>query len=818
MAESPGFGFIPSPVIGLQAGHLYNVVISLIVVLGCGFAAWMIYAHGRKSGARDSFALFLALIALYWLGFVVVNAAAWAGWLQQIKPYAYVAKFKMILPALALAYFFAVTQLQGRIWERLVLYYFIFAGILFVLTSYHLDLTFHSLSYWGVKWQVTAIPQVIYLVGMLLPLAALALLAMLRRDLAGSSESRAADNTLYLGVVVFALLEYLQIVFEQVSWQALLARLLYVLIAFGAYLVFVERKLDRTFVPRQQNIGASKCLRVSFFLKLLLIFIGLAVVPITVACLLMFISFKEIIDIYIYKPLLWNLKTSREAFILALDHVQVQALFLTLLTGLLVFIAAVLVSRSIAASLKALAQGMSRVSRGDFSFKLQPQSNDELGDVTGYFNDMSVEIERSREIMERWNHELEIKVAERTEDLRILYNISKAIGSSLDFDLLMSRAVNNLLPAVKASAFCVLLPKGQGRFISRLSQGMSLPLIDLNKEQGLLAEAMANKTIVSSSDINKDMRCTDRLYRELELTALIVAPLRAKGRTLGLLLLGSGEAHEYSVEHELSLVATVADQLAVAVENINIYEKEKEAVARLTELDRLKNEFISMVSHELRTPVTSVDGYVSLFLAGAAGPLTEEQKNYLSIVQNNDQRLLTLIDRLLDFSRIESGRFTINKELVSLNEIIDEALKMLKPQLEKKKAGIKLALSARNNNFMGDRSKMKQVITNLVENALKFSAEGRPLLLTIATADAGDFIRVEIADNGIGIEGSDLQRIFNKFFQVEDTLTRKVGGIGLGLAIAKEIIGNHNGRIWAESKGKDRGASFIFMLPVAEKI
>jgi len=225
-----------------------------------------------------------------------------------------------------------------------------------------------------------------------------------------------------------------------------------------------------------------------------------------------------------------------------------------------------------------------------------------------------------------------------------------------------------------------------------------------------------------------------------------------------------------------------------------------------------------MVSHELRTPVTSADGYVSLFLAGVTGALTEDQKKYLTIVRENNQRLLTLINRLLDFSLIETGRFSIQRELISLHDVITATVELLRPQLDKKQAVVKVKLQAKNVNFMGDREKMGEALINLLENALKFSREDRPPEIEVRTRDAENFIEVTVADNGIGIGQEYLEKIFNKFYQIEDALTRKAGGVGLGLALVKEIIGNHHGRVWAESAGPGQGARFIFMVPVAEKV
>jgi len=794
--DGPNFGFMPTTVIDLRAGNLYNVAISLLIFLGCAYTAWNIFSKGKKSAAENSFSLFLLALGVHWLTVAIGNFLAWLNLFSRIGGIAYLVKSLSVLPLVFLAYYLCNEAFESRTSVRRATFLYVLVSLLYLAATFRQDLTQSAATYWGVQWQVGALPLSIFLWGMLFPLGIISVYLIIKKVLTGLAENQGINLTIYFSAIIFVLLEYVQASVSIITWQRLLARLFYILIAFGAYLYFIAGVEEKRFVPREEKVVSRKMLRISFFMKLLFLFVLLALVPITISSLLMFTSFKEIIDLYIYKPLLWNLKSSREAFLMALNYVQIQALFLMFLTGLLVFVSSVLVSRAIASSLRNISTGMERVSKGDFSFKLLADSNDEVGDVINYFNDMSEEIKNSREIMERWNHELEIKVAERTEDLHTLYNVSKAIGSSLDLELLISRAIDQLLPIMKADFYVVLVPDEKNKLVPRISRGLELQAVE---NSGLLGEALKKNEIVFSEN-------------------MIVSPLRAKGKTMAILVMGTKGPHTYSKEREINLLATISDQLAIAIENVGIYEKEKEAVARLTELDRLKNEFISMVSHELRTPITSVDGYISLFLSGAAGPVTEDQKNYLTIVKENDQRLLTLINRLLDFSRIETGRFSIKRELISMQEIIREAVESMKPQLEKKKAKIKLNLTARHANFMGDREKMGEVFINLIENALKFGKEEEAPAIEISTKDAEDFIQVEVADNGIGVDKEYLEKIFNKFYQIEDTMTRNVGGVGLGLAIVKEIIGNHHGKIRAESEGKGKGSKFIFNIPVAEKI
>jgi len=775
--EGQIFGYISTPVLGLQTGNLYNVVVSLFVALSFLYAAWTIYDRVRET----TYVLFLSSVGCYWFLMAFCNFFSWLNILSLFSWLVYPLKILSVFSLTILACYFGqgVFRKKAR-WALLFTVYYLLTGISYLVLTFVLDGTQHTISYWGVQWQIGTQSFLVYQVFLLLPLAIMALYLVAKGVLyAIFLKTEKSNFTLCLGTLMFVLLEYVQAEAVTVTWSRLFLRLVYVIIAFGGYLFFVGRKVEKRFVSREEEVTLPRFRRQPFFVKLFLLFVFLGVLPIMLSSFLLFLSFKEIINLYIYKPLLWNLKASKEAFLQALTNVQLQTLFSTLMLVLLVGIVSVIVASAISESLRRVAEGMKKVSQGDFSFKILPTSNDEIGDVINYFNTMSEEVKKARDLMTEWNRQLETKVKERTEDLRILYDVAKAVGSSLDLELLVRRAIERLLPVLQAEAYALLFFDEQGGFEVRLA-------FNCQPEDFKGKEAPVGWTAV---------------------------PLQTKGQTRGVLMLKIATLDE----RKSNLLATISEQLGVALENVLVYEKEKEAVARLTELDRLKNEFISMVSHELRTPVTSADGYVSLFLTGVLGSLTEDQKNYLKIVRENNQRLLALINRLLDFSQIESGRFSIKRELISMHEVIAAAVAQMKPQLEKKQAELNLKLEARHDNFMGDFEKMIEVFNNLIENALKFSKEEEKPKIEIVTRDAEDFLEVSVADNGIGIEKEYFDKIFNKFFQIEDTMTRKVGGVGLGLAVVKEIVGYHQGRIWVESEGKGKGSRFVFLIPVAEK-
>ena len=226
----------------------------------------------------------------------------------------------------------------------------------------------------------------------------------------------------------------------------------------------------------------------------------------------------------------------------------------------------------------------------------------------------------------------------------------------------------------------------------------------------------------------------------------------------------------------------------------------------------IKSQFISTVSHELRTPLTAMKGSVSILLEEAIGLINNEQRGILDIAKRNIDRLNRLIDDVLDLQKLETDKVEFNLQKNDINEIVEEIEKTMLPLTNK--MGLKLITKFDRTlprlNF--DKDKIIQVLTNLVGNAAKFTDDGS---ITITTAKDDNNICVSVQDTGIGIKQEDLSRLFNEFEQLSNIDDRKTGGTGLGLAISRRIIGQHNGKIWAESEfGK--GTTMSFVLPNEE--
>jgi signal transduction histidine kinase len=233
--------------------------------------------------------------------------------------------------------------------------------------------------------------------------------------------------------------------------------------------------------------------------------------------------------------------------------------------------------------------------------------------------------------------------------------------------------------------------------------------------------------------------------------------------------------------------------------------------ARLKELDRLKSSFLATMSHELRTPLTSIIGYSEMMLEGLGGPLTSEQREYLSIVMEKGEDLLQLITSILDISKIEAGRIKLVLSDVDLAQVARDAVATVVPQARKK--GIKITCDpAHLPRVQCDREKIRQCLVNLASNAVKFTPSGGSITFG-AHALPGDRVALVVSDTGIGIGEDHLDRVFDVFYQVDSSSTREYGGAGLGLAIVKSFVQAHGGEVSVTSK-LGSGSTFTVILPV----
>lgn len=233
-------------------------------------------------------------------------------------------------------------------------------------------------------------------------------------------------------------------------------------------------------------------------------------------------------------------------------------------------------------------------------------------------------------------------------------------------------------------------------------------------------------------------------------------------------------------------------------------------ISREKTVDQMKTEFIAVASHELRTPMTSIKGSIDLILSGFAGEISAETQELLEIAQNSCDRLIRLINGILDLAKIEAGQIKLNPVALDLREVAERSIRSVRSLADRSEVTLTLAQPEELPTVEADKDRIEQVVTNLLSNAIKFSPPKGEVRVELKTES--DWVKCSVVDQGPGIQPEDLERVFGKFQQVGDA--RRKGGTGLGLAITQALVHEHKGRIWVESTVNE-GSRFNFVLPIS---
>jgi PAS domain S-box-containing protein len=331
-----------------------------------------------------------------------------------------------------------------------------------------------------------------------------------------------------------------------------------------------------------------------------------------------------------------------------------------------------------------------------------------------------------------------------------------------------------------------------------------------------IAAANGQPYLVKDAHLGGPVKYADRLG----ISSFIAAPMIAKGKILGVLATSIMSPNRQFTEADLRLATALADRAALAIEHSRLYEQERvlrhtlEGVNRqIQDANQRKTEFVTLVSHELRTPLASMMGYTELLLEGQGGLLGERQREWLGIIGQNADRLETLIDDLLDTARIEMGKLELKPTPLDLIPLIQEVARALRPQIARKGQGLTLELAEAVPAIVGDADRIRQILTNLLSNALKYTPSGGHIIIA-ACEDAGG-VRVAVQDTGIGLAPDEQAQLFTPFFRAQHATTPRVGGTGLGLAITRALVELHGGTITVTSV-PGQGSTFSVTLPTRQ--
>lgn len=436
------------------------------------------------------------------------------------------------------------------------------------------------------------------------------------------------------------------------------------------------------------------------------------------------------------------------------DRATYAVIMAAVIALLLSIIASIQFTRSIRRPVRKLTQTIRRIRQGRFNQKIDVTTEDEIGELSREVNKMT----------ERLRTYEQMNVAELIAEKKK----SEAVIASIADPVILTDEESHLLAMNQAAAKALNISENDwaGKSVRELFQDERLIKL-------LTADAPA----------------PDESAHQEELLALAQAE-----RTLYF------RPRQTKITDEQGQVHGVVTLL--------------QDVTRFKKLDQMKSDFMATVSHEFRTPLTSLNMAIDILLQGLLGGVSAQQGELLATAKADCERLTKLVKELLNLSRLESGRYQMKKEPVNMQDLVDDAMKHLRVPFRLKEIAFETAIDSTLPDFPADREQLSWVITNLVSNALRYTPAGGKV--TINAGRENGLIQVSVADSGRGIPPEALEAIFDKFVQVRQSTESTPGSVGLGLAIAKEVVEAHGGRIWVTS-AVGKGSTFMFTIPLARE-
>lgn len=474
----------------------------------------------------------------------------------------------------------------------------------------------------------------------------------------------------------------------------------------------------------------------------------------------------------------------------------------------------------------------------------------------------------------------EAKIQQRSNELESINAILSAITTRLELQSILDQSLQSALDltGLESGTLC-LVDRGKGGLTLASANNASSEMVrDLSAGGLKFRDCLCGDAAQTGNPFILWDNASETKYSTLEAVCNegirfhAAFPLMIKGRAIGVLCVFAHSEIKPS-ERNLKLVQGICGPIALVIENAQLYDEAKQHVAELekrvdartTELnerlaeverlnrslaklledfqhankelekardkaeaaDRVKSAFLAAMSHELRTPLNSIIGFTGIMLQGLSGPLNDEQVKQLSMVRNSGRHLLNLINDVLDISKIEAGQLEIITQPFSLHQAVESAVQVVAPLVEKKAQALFVEIAPVVDRMVSDQRRVKQILINLLNNAVKFTPEGGEIRLTAERVPGsehlpthtdqyptGNFIEISVSDTGIGIKPEDQNILFQPFHQVDTGLTRRYEGTGLGLSICKRLVEKLGGKIWAKSEGERKGSTFTFTLPL----
>ena len=516
---------------------------------------------------------------------------------------------------------------------------------------------------------------------------------------------------------------------------------------------------------------------------------------------------------------------------------QIYAIIaLTVLIIVAISLTSIIITRRyISRPLRQLQESASLIANGDLATSIDTGSSDEVGSLAKSLNVMREsikqlfsELSESKEQVEEYSRTLEQKVENRTrqlarsvEELKALGEVSQAVNSTIDLQTVLTTIVTRA-SALSGSEGGIIyeFDEANQSFHVRAAHHISSTHLEALRKapirigEGALGRAAATQAPCQVANIHQD-----RLFAALQVRdvlvdvgfrSLLAVPLLRESRLLGGLVVYRRVMGEFP-EEVVNLLQTFAGQSVLAIQNARLFREIQDKGRELEIASQHKSQFLANMSHELRTPLNAIIGFSEVLMEKMFGDLNDKQEDYLNDIFTSGKHLLNLINDVLDLSKVEAGKLEVELEKVDLRQLLEGSLVVVRERALRHDVKLSLDMDDNVDTITADERKVKQIVFNLLSNAMKFTPDKGEAGIRARKSDS--VIEIAVWDSGVGIADEDQQRIFEEFQQVERGLTDKPEGTGLGLALTKKFVELHGGMIWVEST-RGHGSTFTFTLPV----
>ena len=448
---------------------------------------------------------------------------------------------------------------------------------------------------------------------------------------------------------------------------------------------------------------------------------------------------------------------------------------------------------------------------------VQPFTDKQVELLTTFADQGVIAIENARLLSE-----LQARTTELTrsvEELRALGEVGQAISSTLNLDTVLSTIVSRAVQLSGTDGGSVYeYDEATEEFSLRASRDLPEAYVEQVRDtrprrgEGAVGRVAQTREPVQIADISDATAYESRVRNtllQIGLRALLAVPLIAEGQLVGALIVMRKRTGTFAAE-EVALLQTFATQSALAIQNARLFREIEEKSRQLEVASQHKSEFLANMSHELRTPLNAIIGFSEVLTDRMFGELNEKQEEYLKDIYASGTHLLSLINDILDLSKIEAGRMELELTEFHLPTAIESALMLVRERAGRRSLTLQTSIDDQLGQIQADERKVRQVVLNLLSNSIKFTPEGGRI--EVAAVPRDGFVEISVNDTGIGIAPEDQEKVFEEFRQV-GTTAKKIEGTRLGLTLCRKFVQLHGGKIWVKSE-LGVGSTFAFSLPL----